>query len=399
MSRWNVHVRSFRRPGEIESALHAVDVDPGGVGLMSPKAEHYVITAKSVDVRAANLVKQEMLALGGDSANSRGTIDFSDKTTDLLLMGTLKMFRQLAKKLKAQPFHLTELGEEILAAVERSRGVPPPLRLGTGALEFGGRTYVMGILNVTPDSFSDGGKFLDVDSATDQARRMVAEGADLIDLGGESTRPGSQRLGADEELRRVLPVLERIRGLGVPISIDTSKADVAGKAIELGATMVNDITALQADPLMAKVVADRGVPVVLMHMQGTPETMQVEPTYRDPVPEILRFLRDRIAHATAAGIATDRIVVDPGIGFGKSSDHNVAILRRLREFRSLGHPVLIGLSRKGFIGKILEADVNDRLEGTIAAGVAAVLDGADIVRVHDVLPHVRALRVADRLLR
>jgi dihydropteroate synthase len=256
----------------------------------------------------------------------------------------------------------------------------------------------MGILNVTPDSFSDGGLWLDGAEAASFARRMVAEGAALVDVGGESTRPGSAGVGVDEELRRVVPVLERLEG--VPFSIDTAKAPVARRALELGAMMVNDVTALRSDPELAEVVAEAGAYLCLMHMQGEPRTMQENPRYDDVVADVTRFLEERLSYAVAAGIAEERICLDPGIGFGKTSEHNLALLARLGEIVDLGRPVLVGASRKRFLGRIL----GDRtaLTGPVSAGVAvAVLAyerGASIFRVHDVREHVQALVAAAAVL-
>lgn len=259
----------------------------------------------------------------------------------------------------------------------------------------GRKVLVMGILNVTPDSFSDGGRFIDPDAAAAHALRMQAEGADIIDIGGESTRPGADPVPVEEELRRLLPVLERLRGkLKVPVSIDTYKAEVAEAALRHGARIVNDVTALRGDPRMAELVAREGVGVVLMHMKGTPRTMQENPTYADVVAEVISFLEERIAFAREWGIDPEQVAVDPGIGFGKTVEHNLEIFRRLGEFRALGRPILVGPSRKSFIGAILGLPVGERLEGTLAACAVAVVRGADIVRVHDVLPARRAVDLA-----
>ncbi len=265
--------------------------------------------------------------------------------------------------------------------------------------DLGRRTLVMGILNVTPDSFSDGGRFFSLESAVAHARQLIREGADIIDVGGESTRPGAEPVPAEEELRRVLPVIRAIRKeFSVPISIDTYKAIVAEAALAAGANIVNDISALRFDPQMVEVVAHARVPVVLMHMLGTPQTMQQNPVYTDVVREIKEFLGERIAFARAHGIR--EIIIDPGIGFGKTVAHNVEILRRLSELKDLGCPILIGTSRKSFIGKLGGTEENplpisERLEGTIASNVIAVLHGAQIVRVHDVAAMKRALAIVD----
>ncbi len=266
--------------------------------------------------------------------------------------------------------------------------------------ELGRRTLVMGILNVTPDSFSDGGRFLALEDALQQARRLIAEGADIIDIGGESTRPGAAPVSPEEELRRVVPVVRAIRQEfpQIAISIDTYKATVAQAALSAGATIINEISALRFDPQMVLVAAAARVPVILMHMQGEPRTMQQNPVYSDVVAEIKEFLRERIAFARAHGI--EKIFIDPGIGFGKRVWHNIEILRRLGELRELGCPILVGTSRKFFIGRLgigraEPLPIAERLEGTIASNVIAVLNGAQIVRVHDVAPIKRALAIVD----
>jgi dihydropteroate synthase len=249
----------------------------------------------------------------------------------------------------------------------------------------------MGVINVTPDSFSDGGVHFDADAAANAARRMRDEGAAIVDVGGESTRPGSDGVTLDEELRRVLPVLERLHG-EVPVSIDTAKAEVARRALELGAELVNDVTALRGDPDLAGVVADGGAYVCLMHMQGEPRTMQRDPQYDDVVSDVASFLEERLRAAVDAGIPEERICLDPGIGFGKTVAHNLELIRRLDVLVALGRPVLIGISRKSTLRKLTGSD--DLVAASVGAAVAAFERGATILRVHDVKPHVDALAVA-----
>jgi dihydropteroate synthase len=265
------------------------------------------------------------------------------------------------------------------------------------ALDFSTRIHVMGILNVTPDSFSDGGLHVEPGAAVDRALRMVEEGAHIIDVGGLSTRPGSKPVTEDEELRRVLPVIEALAPkLTVPLSVDTYRATVARRALAAGAAMVNDVSGLRFDPAMAGVAAEAGVPVVVMHIRGTPRNMQQNPVYEALIPEIIDYLRESVWMAEDAGIK--HVIVDPGIGFGKTFDNNLEILNRLEEFTKLGRPVLVGPSRKAFLGKILgDAPPGERLEGTAAAVTAAVLNGASIVRVHDVREMAKVVRVADAI--
>jgi dihydropteroate synthase len=260
----------------------------------------------------------------------------------------------------------------------------------------GGKTVICGILNLTPDSFSDGGLYMDKRRAVDRARRMVDEGADMIDLGGESSRPGASSVSVDEERRRVMPVLKEITGkIGIPVSIDTCKSEIAREALGAGADIVNDITALGGDPDMVNVVAESGAGIVLMHMQGKPRTMQKNPQYEDVVSDISRFLGSAVEKAVSAGVSRDRIIVDPGIGFGKKTEHNLEIIRRLSEFRVLGQPILIGVSRKSVVGNVLNLPVDERLEGTAALVACAIWNGADIVRVHDVKYMRRVARMVD----
>jgi dihydropteroate synthase len=257
----------------------------------------------------------------------------------------------------------------------------------------------MGVLNVTPDSFSDGGRFATADAAVAQAEAMAAAGADLIDVGGESTRPGSLPVAPDEQVKRVVPVIQRIARLPVTISIDTTRAPVAEAALDAGAAVINDISAGRDDAAMLPLVARRGVPVVLMHMQGTPLTMQDAPSYSDVVAETIAFLRERVAAAQAVGIELEKILLDPGIGFGKAQAHNLELLRRQREFLALGRPVVIGTNRKGFIGRITgEAEPSRRLFGTAASVALAVANGAAIVRVHDVGPMVQVVRMTRAII-
>jgi dihydropteroate synthase len=276
----------------------------------------------------------------------------------------------------------------------------PVWRVGERAFDCSERTLVMGILNVTPDSFSEGGRFFDTEEATKHAARMVADGADFVDVGGESTRPGSDPVPADEELKRVLPVIERLREEipGVPISIDTRKADVAASALDAGASIVNDVSA-GTDPDMIDVVRQRDAAVVLMHMKGEPKTMQEDPTYEDVVVEVHEYLRERIEAAEFAGIEAERIAVDPGIGFGKGLAHNLELIRRVDAFLDLGRPVLVGPSRKRFVGTILDLPEDQRVEGTIGAVAWMVTRGVHMVRVHDVREVSRAVRVIDAIAR
>jgi dihydropteroate synthase len=282
----------------------------------------------------------------------------------------------------------------------RSAARAPGFALSTrhGTIDMRRRTAVMGIVNVTPDSFSDGGKYFAPARAVACGEEMAEGGADVIDIGGESTRPGARPVSAEDEIARVIPVIRGLRRkLSIPISVDTTKAQVARAALDEGADLVNDISALGFDSAMAALVAAEKVPIVLMHMQGTPQTMQHSPFYEDVVEEVKTFLQNRVRFAVEAGVEAERIIVDPGIGFGKNLEHNLALLRGLSALAGLGRPLLVGTSRKTFIGKLLDAAPEERLAGSLAAAAASVLAGANIVRVHDVKEAARAMRIADAL--
>jgi len=269
------------------------------------------------------------------------------------------------------------------------------------SLDFSKRTYIMGILNVTPDSFSDGGLYFDKSSAIERAYQIVEEGADIIDIGGESTRPGSEPISIKEELKRTIPVIEAIsKKIKVPISIDTYKSEVAKVALDAGASMVNDISGLRFDPKMPDVVSEFKVPVVIMHIKGKPQDMQQNPVYDALIPEIIDYFRVGMKTAISAGVSKDKIIIDPGMGFGKTFDHNLEIINNLREFTFFEKPILVGPSRKAFIGKILgDAPATERLEGTAAAVSISIINGANVVRVHDVKEMVKVAKVADAVKR
>lgn len=392
-----LHITS---PARAEDELKKVGVDWPGVEAMLPKMETVNLLLKGIECRVANILKQEMLSIGGDVAVARESVACSIDRTDAILIGTIKQMRRLADKLAPQPFRLKEVSgniRRILANISRDRFV---LRTPNRAIELGGKTLIMGIVNMTPDSFSDGGMFRDIEDAVVHARKMEEAGADIIDIGGESSRPGSEPVLADEEMTRVLPLIERLHGvLSIPMSIDTTKAVVARCALEAGAEMVNDISAMRFDDGMAEVVATHEVPIVLMHMRGRPRTMQEgDLTYRCLMGEISGFLEERIEAAVSAGVHEEQIVIDPGIGFGKSTADNIAILRNLKELNALGMPILVGVSRKRFIGQITGRErVEERLEGTAGSLTAAILNGAHIVRVHDVEFMKKVALVADEI--
>lgn len=276
---------------------------------------------------------------------------------------------------------------------------PPLWQLPDRVLTPGTPPLLMGIVNVTPDSFSDGGQYLDPDAAVTQALRLVEQGADLLDIGGESTRPGSHSIGLAEELSRVVPVVRRLAAVTrTPLSVDTSKAEVARQALEAGAHVINDVTALQGDPAMPEVVRRHRAGIILMHMQGTPATMQVEPRYEDVVAEVVDFLEARLQACIDLGIAASQVVLDPGIGFGKTTEHNLRLLAHLEELQRLGRPVCLGVSRKGFLGAVLGRPLGQRLAGSLAAACYALVRGTtQVVRVHDVAETRDVVLLLDRI--
>ena len=397
------NVRFLRTAAEADAARYLEDLQssPEGRTIMQPKMSHYLVHLDDLDTRAANILKQNMLSIGGEASLPRNVFEFKGQKTSAIISGTRRQFKVLIPKLSHQPFGLTALQSELGALFDSldlaERG--HILALRGREYRLAEHTLVMGILNITPDSFSDGGRFFERESAVEHGLRMAEEGADILDIGGESTRPGADLISEDEELDRVIPVIEGIRrDLEVPISIDTSKSGVARRALDAGADMLNDVSALRIDQGIAALAAERAVPLCLMHMLGMPKTMQVSPEYADLMGEIIAFLREQAEVAAEVGVAAANILVDPGIGFGKTVAHNLEIMRRLEELRSLGHPVLIGPSRKSFIGGVLDLPEGGRLEGTAASVALSIANGADIVRVHDVKEMVRVAGLADAIV-
>ncbi len=395
-----IRILDLKHNEDIVEEFRKIGVHPQGIKIMSPKTQSVIIRIDDIPAVCANVLKQEMLGLGGDVAVSLRAISGGEERTSCILIGCWKHYRELISKLRFQPWGLDTLACEIKEVIKDYTRKRIEISWNGHRLNFGLRTFIMGILNVTPDSFSDGGKYLHIDRAVARAEEMVKEGADIIDVGGESTRPGAKPVAVDEELSRVIPVITAIRKrLKVLISIDTQKAEVARQAIEAGADIINDVSALRADSEMVRVVKRFNVPVILMHMKGRPRTMQRNPHYNDVISEIYHFLKERINWAKKHGIDENKIIIDPGIGFGKALDHNLEIIRRLREFRSLGRPILIGTSRKSFIGMILNLPPQERLNGTLASCALAITNGADILRVHDVRQVKQLAKVMDKLVR
>jgi len=375
--------------------------DPEGVAIMTRKGRIYPVRLDHISLKAAPLLKQESLSVGADSAHARGIADHSVATTSVVLLATWGQYHRLIPKLKRQPFRLAEAADEIERALRAyvSRS-PRTIRGPHRSFLVGDRPRVMGVLNVTPDSFSDGGQHLDPKEAVAHAERMAAEGAELIDIGGESTRPGATPVSPEQEWARVSPVLASLAGrLSVPISVDTRHAEVAAKAVDSGADVVNDVEGLRSEA-MRRTVARSGAAVVAMHMRGDPTTMQKDLVYADLRGEVFGELAAATDRAIAEGVGAEKILIDPGLGFGKSAEQSLELLLHVGEFRSLGYPVVLGASRKSFLGWVLDTnDPAQRLEAGIAAAVMAAERGVALVRTHDVAPTVRALslvRAAER---
>ncbi|MEA3485574.1 MAG: dihydropteroate synthase, partial [Candidatus Aerophobetes bacterium] len=370
-----------------------------GRQILASKTSFHLIKLESISSRAANLLKQEMLGIGADAGIKKEIASFDVKKSDILLMGTESQYKKLIPRLKRQPFGLATIASQLKQALNNFEQRKFVISLRDKKLDLRKKVAVMGVLNVTPDSFYDGGRYIEQDKALRRVESMIKEGADLIDIGGESTRPGAKRVGTDEELQRVIPVISEIRKFfDILISVDTYKADVAREAIETGANLINDISGLRFDSELKKVIAKYDVPVVIVHIKGTPGNMQNNPQYECLMGEITSYLRNSIKIAEEAGISPDKIIVDPGIGFGKTTEHNLEIIRRLGELKSLGKSILIGASRKSFIGNILKLPLSERLEGSLAIASLSVFQGAHIIRTHDVKETRRALDITKAIM-
>lgn len=393
-----LRILHLQTPQAAEAELKRIGTDPAGIARMLPKLDFKPILVKNLAAAAANIVKQDMLSLGGDAAVARGTVNCSIKTTDLLLIANQRQLTRLCRKLKSQPFGLAALSKELQNLLDTQNHPHNHWQTSRRKLLLD-KPLVMGILNLTPDSFSDGGCFNSLDKAMAHALRMEDEGADIIDIGAESTRPGAAQVSAKEELSRLLPVLELLSSrLQIPVSVDTWKASVADAACAAGAEIINDISGFTFDPDMATTISRHKAGTVLMHTRGTPQTMQMNTSYDDLMGELVSLLSSSAQKAIDAGIAPEQIVLDPGIGFAKNLDGNLEILRRLKELTSIGYPIMVGCSRKAFIGTVLDKkEPGERIFGTAAAVAMAVASGAKILRVHDVAAMSEVMRMASAI--
>ncbi len=395
-----VRLLALDHPKDLYSELARVGVDETAWEIFLKKQKTLTVKLEALSVATANILKQLALKIGADCAVHQQVISGKVKKSDAILFATPRQLEELCHRLKGQPECAARLVDELKPVINQYLKPIKRFKIGNRVFEFGKRTYIMGILNVTPDSFYDGGRFFTPESAIEHGLKLAEEGADIIDIGAESTRPGSLPVPPEEQLQRLLPVLKPlVKRVKVPISIDTTSATVAEQAISFGAALVNDISGLRFDPKMAKVVARANVPVIVMHIKGRPKTMQKNPVYQDLLGEITASLKRSWTIGVDAGIKPEKILIDPGIGFGKTLTHNLEILRRLNELRSLGAPIVVGPSRKSFIGMVLNLPPEERLEGTIAGCIIAVRNGADILRVHDVQKVKRAVAIYDAIYR
>jgi dihydropteroate synthase len=390
MSLPRIYPLNLKNRNILNKEFNRIDVHPTGVDIMRDKFDFLTFKIKNLDNRAAAILKQDFLSIGGEAAVSGKVQWFELGNNDVFLAGTKKHFKQLSDKLKTQPFKLKEIGfqlEKYLKQTEKSKTV-------FGKRKENDTPLIMGILNVTPDSFFDGGKYDNLKNTLKSVEKMVESGVHIIDVGGESTRPGAQSVSLQEELNRVIPVIKEVAKLtDIAISVDTFKSEVANAALSEGATIVNDISFGTFDKNMFKTVAKHNGFYVGMHILGTPKTMQQNPSYNDVVFEIREYLRIQSEKAVENGIKGENIVVDPGIGFGKTDIHNLEILRNTESFASLGYPVLIGASRKSLIGRLLGLDVEKRLSPSIAIACYCALNNVSVLRVHDVFETVFAVKM------
>ncbi len=392
---YNTRLIEMSRSYDIKEQLAEIGLSEEEIEGNYEYFKFYSLKIEGVDTRAANLLKKYVEQLGGVIAFSKEATEFTVRKTDVVITANKNVLSMLIIKLKNEPYDLDVISSEIKKCMESDNGI---ISWNDKVLDFNKKTYVMGILNTTPDSFFEESRAQSIRQAVEKADQMIKCGVDIIDIGGESSRPGAEPVDTDEEIRRVIPVVEAIRRRSnIIISVDTRKKEVAERALDAGADIINDITGLKHNLDLARLIARRKIPVILMHMRGNPKTMQKNPYYEDTVSEILQELRSSISFALGVGIPQDKIIIDPGIGFGKRVQDNIRIIRELKSFKSLNYPILVGLSRKSFIGEILGKPVEKRLIGTIVANTMAIINGANIVRVHDVGDTVEMIKVIDSI--
>ncbi len=368
--------------------LDKIKVEPASIRYFTVKDRIHFLFFEQTANQLCNIIKQDMISAGGDAAVSREVGRFIKGKSNLLLMGTEKQLNIFVEKSCSQPPTIKKIGQNVQTLLNSLNAGDLKFKIKNRTYNCKNKIYIMGIMNITPDSFYDGNKYNNYRDALSGIREMIKQGADIIDIGGESTRPGSEKITAKEEIKRVLPLVKFIKkNYKVPVSIDTYKSEVARAVLSEGADMINDISGLRFDPKTAGVIAKHKASVVLMHIKETPKTMQKNPQYSNLICEIKDYLSGSIKIALDNSIKFNNIIIDPGIGFGKSAEHNYIILKRLNELKALSRPILIGLSRKSLIGKVLNNEAKSRLNGTIALNTLSIVNGASIIRVHDIREH------------
>jgi dihydropteroate synthase len=393
---------NIRSDKDLVDILEKINADKRSFPYFRAKKDTYAIFLRDVDYRAANALKQEMLSRGGDAIVHRNVIQGTIDKSDVVLLGTISSLEKLAKKLEAMPYWgLEKIKGELEKFFQNLAIKGWNIVLGSGkSIELNDNTQIMGILNITPDSFYSTSRAMELDECVKRAFEMKEQGAIILDIGAESSRPGSEPVPAETEKERLLPVIQRLRkeGFDLPISVDTTKSEIAKAALGEGADIINDISAGILDPEILRVAAQEKAPIILMHMKGTPKTMQLNPHYNNLLGELLDFFKERMDAAHKAGVDTNKIILDPGLGFGKTKDHNLMILKNLKAFAGLGRPILIGHSRKSTIGAVLKKDdPKDRLQGTLAITALCAWQDVPIVRVHDVRENYDVVRMINAI--
>jgi dihydropteroate synthase len=393
-----IRILKLRNEQEALESIKQIGVYPESFRFLKPKSFYLTIKLGKLSSAACNIIKQEMLSLGADAAVAKDVISGKVKFSDCLLFGNISQYDKLCLKLARQPLGLKEIARQIKISIACYQKSDYIFRCGSRKLYPGKKIYLMGILNVTPDSFSDGNLFYDEETAIKHGISLVKNGADIIDVGGESTRPGAKTVSAKEQIKRVIPVIKGLKKkIKEPISIDTRNSKVAEAAVKAGASIINDVSGLRYDEKIARVAAKYKAGLILMHSKQNPKTMQKNPRYNSLMSEIIESLELSVNKALSNNVKPEQIVIDPGIGFSKTTEHNLEALNKLAELRVLGYPILVGTSRKSVIGNVLDLPIEKRLAGTIATVVYSIMEGAALIRAHDVNEVARAIKMTQAI--